>query len=72
MIDIIFPVNSVSGLLSSLSSGIVLSDVSIVISWLALAASFPATSIKDTFVGYVLSANVSVTSILHVPAVTVP
>ena len=46
--------------------------VSIVISLLTLAASLPAKSTKDTFVVYVLSANVSDIPILHVLLLTVP
>ena len=68
MIVITFPASSVS----KSPSGSFEEEVSILISWLALDASLPAISTKDTFVGYVLSANVSFTSILHVPAVTVP
>ena len=68
MIDIVFPFSSES----TVPSGRFILLVSIVISWLALEASFPAISTKDTFVGYVLSVNVSDIPILHLPAFTLP
>ena len=68
MINIVFSASSVS----ISPSGSFEEEVSIIISFLSLPASFPAISTNDTFVGYVLSANLSVTSILHSPAFTVP
>ena len=58
--------------MSKFPSGSFEEEVSIMIFWLALDASFPAISTNDTFVGYVLSANVSDIPILHFPSFTVP
>ena len=68
MIDIVF----LSSSESNVPSGRLEDDLSIVISWLELEASFPAKSTKNTSAVYVLSSNVSLTSIFHLLAVTIP